>query len=206
MGLLSSIFGSKPKPKALANTQSAAASTATATDAAVKPVVQVSASPALASPQVPMSAPTPKPESPAGPAESKPGEASRPAGPAKVQPKLGFFGGLKQKIKGEVDEYVSEKAEEAREMAEEFRAETLAQVKTHAFELLDITEQRIDKKLAEIEKMLDDRLQQELRMRLRAMIWTLAFVLLMAIVSIIYVWAKQQAGLDKGEAAPSSQH
>jgi nitrate/TMAO reductase-like tetraheme cytochrome c subunit len=45
--------------------------------------------------------------------------------------------------------------------------------------------------------MLDERLQQELKMRLRAMIWTLAFVLLMAIVSMIYVWAKHETGLDK---------
>jgi len=111
--------------------------------------------------------------------------------------KLGFFGGIKQRLKGEVDEYVNEKAEEARAMAEQFRSDTLAQVKTQAFELLDITEQRIDKKLAEIEKLLDERLQQELKMRLRAMIWTLAFVLLMAIVSMLYVWAKHEAGLDK---------
>lgn len=111
--------------------------------------------------------------------------------------KLGWIGGIKQRLKGEVDEYVNEKAEEARAMAEQFRADTLQQVKTQAFELLDITEQRIDKKLNEIEKLLDERLQQELKMRLRAMIWTLAFVLLMAIVSMIYVWAKHQAGLDK---------
>jgi hypothetical protein len=110
---------------------------------------------------------------------------------------MSFFGGIKQRLKGEVDEYVNEKAEEARLMAEQFRSDTLSQVKSQAFELLDITEQRIDKKLVEIEKMLDERLQQELKMRLRAMIWTLAFVLLMAIVSMIYVWAKHEAGLDK---------
>jgi hypothetical protein len=114
--------------------------------------------------------------------------------------KIGWIGGIKQRLKGEVDEYVNEKAEEARAMAEQFRADTLSQVKTQAFELLDITEQRIDKKLAEIEKLLDERLQQELKMRLRAMIWTLAFVLLMAIVSMIYVWAKHEAGLDKTPA------
>ncbi|CAG0982176.1 hypothetical protein PLCT2_01974 [Planctomycetaceae bacterium] len=114
--------------------------------------------------------------------------------------KLGWIGGIKQRLKGEVDEYVNEKTEEARAMAEQFRADTLSQVKTQAFELLDITEQRIDKKLAEIEKLLDERLQQELKMRLRAMIWTLAFVLLMAIVSMVYVWAKHEAGLDKAPA------
>lgn len=120
--------------------------------------------------------------------------------PITPPPKLGWIGGIKQRLKGEVDEYVNEKAEEARAMAEQFRADTLSQVKTQAFELLDITEQRIDKKLAEIEKLLDERLQQELKMRLRAMIWTLAFVLLMAIVSMIYVWAKHEAGLDKTPA------
>ena len=111
--------------------------------------------------------------------------------------KLGWIGGIKQRLKGEVDEYVNEKAEEARAMAEQFRADTLSQVKTQAFELLDITEQRIDKKLSEIERLLDERLQQELKMRLRAMVWTLAFVLLMAVVSMLYVWAKHEAGLDK---------
>lgn len=135
-------------------------------------------------------------ELPGRPAQAPPDDAAKL--PAVTPPaKLGWIGGIKQRLKGEVDEYVNEKAEEARAMAEQFRAETLAQVKAQAFELLDITEQRIDKKLSEIEKTLDARLQQELKMRLRAMVWTLAFVLLMAIVSMIYVWAKREAGLDR---------
>ena len=194
MGLLDSILGKKRPQSALADTKAAAASTATAAPSAVAP---------KASPAVIQSSP-----SSALGAQSPQVDDAALVAPVQPPSKLGFFGGLKenlkQKLKGEVDGYVSEKAEEARVMAEQFRAETLAQVKTHAFELLDITEKRIDKKLGEIERMLDERLQQELRMRLRAMIWTLAFVLLMAIVSIIYVWAKHTAGLDNAGTTKQS--
>ncbi|MCL4729638.1 MAG: hypothetical protein KJ044_04265, partial [Planctomycetes bacterium] len=59
----------------------------------------------------------------------------------------------------------------------------------------------IDRKLQDIENLLEQRLQAELRMRLRALIWTLAFVLLMAIISVLYVWIKRSAGLENAPAA-----
>lgn len=114
--------------------------------------------------------------------------------------KKGFLRKMESNIRRAVDGYVDKKADalmdDATQRAEEFRQETLDLVQSQAMQLLDITEQRIDTKLQEIETLLEQRLRAELRMRLRALIWTLAFVLLMALVSVGYVWFKRQAGLD----------
>lgn len=122
--------------------------------------------------------------------------------------KKGVLGRWESKLRHKVDSYVDGKAdqlmEDATKRAEEFRQETLDLVHTQAMQLLDLTEQRIDKKLVEIEDILEQRLRAELRMRLRALIWTLGFVLLMALVSFVYVWVKRQAGLEHaGNNAPA---
>ncbi|MCC6574077.1 MAG: hypothetical protein IT462_09810 [Planctomycetes bacterium] len=112
----------------------------------------------------------------------------------------GIFSRLGQGMLGPLDNYVDEKSaeilEQATERAEEFRADTLVQVKTQALELLDTAEKRIDEKLAGIEKMLEERMRAELKMKLRALVWTLVFVLLMAAISIGYVWFKRNYGLE----------
>ncbi|MCC7507830.1 MAG: hypothetical protein IT464_00475 [Planctomycetes bacterium] len=119
----------------------------------------------------------------------------------------GLFRRFESGIRRKVDSYVDNKADEllddATRRAEEFRQQTLDAVREHAMELLDVTEQRIDEKMVEIESMLEQRLQAELKMRLRAMFWTLVFVLIMALVSLGYVWFKQQSGLQ-GENTPAS--
>ena len=116
-----------------------------------------------------------------------------------AQGKKSVFGRLESKVRRRVDSYVDKKAGklmgDALEVAQEFREETLSEVHNQAMQLLDLTEERIDGKLVEIEAMLEKRLRAELKMRLRALIWTLAFVLVMAGVSFAYVWFKQQAGL-----------
>ena len=53
--------------------------------------------------------------------------------------------------------------------------------------------------------MLERRLQAELKMRLRAMLWTLAFVLLMAAVSFAYVWVKRSTGLEDNKATEQAE-
>jgi vacuolar-type H+-ATPase subunit H len=106
-----------------------------------------------------------------------------------------FESNIRRKVDGYVDNKAVELLDDATRRAEEFRQETLDAVRSHAMELLDATEQRIDEKLVEIEHMLETRLQAELKMRLRAMFWTLAFVLIMALVSLGYVWFKQRSGL-----------
>lgn len=144
-----------------------------------------------------------------GPSPDKPGQEPLP-GPkpevAKGSPPTpaGQGGNLLQRLGqgmlGPLDNYVDEKADEilqdATQRAEQFRHETLTQVKTQALELLDVAEKRIDDKLAAIERMLEERMRAELKMKLRALVWTLVFVLLMAAVSIVYIWIKRQQGLE----------
>lgn len=112
----------------------------------------------------------------------------------------GVLGKFESKVRRRVDSYVDKKAErimgDAMERAEDFRRQTLDEVRAHAMELLDLTEERIDQKLVEVEELLETRLRNELKMRMRVLIWTLAFVLLMALVSLGYVWIKRSAGLD----------
>lgn len=127
------------------------------------------------------------------------------AATAPTPEKKGLLRKMGSNIRRAVDGYVDRKADalldDATKRAEEFREETLEIVQNQAMQLLDITEQRIDRKLQDIENLLEQRLQAELRMRLRALIWTLAFVLLMAIISVLYVWIKRSAGLENAPAA-----
>jgi hypothetical protein len=119
--------------------------------------------------------------------------------------KKGLLKRWESKVRRKVDGYVDNKAgellDDATKRAQQFRQETLDAVRGNAMELLDLTEQRIDEKLVEIEHMLEKRLQAELKMRLRAMFWTLVFVLVMALVSLGYVWFKQQSGLHNSNTA-----
>ena len=181
----------------------------------------------VSSPAAPVGNPAGDP-APAAPDGDKPsGDAAADGAPANGAPangappngtiqlavaKKGMLGRWESKLRHKVDSYVDGKAdqllEDATKRAEEFRQETLDLVQAQAMQLLDLTEQRIDKKLVEIESILEQRLRAELRMRLRALIWTLAFVLLMALVSFVYVWVKRQAGLEQpaGNAnTPSAQ-
>jgi vacuolar-type H+-ATPase subunit H len=117
-----------------------------------------------------------------------------------AEKKKGLLDKFESKVRRKIDGYVDDKADalldDATKRAEQFRAETLTEVHDTAMKLLDLTEARIDEKLVEIEAMLEKRLREELKMRLRAMLWTLAFVLLMAAVSFAYVWVKRSTGLD----------
>lgn len=152
-------------------------------------------------------APAPAAPAPVDPeaAALKNGDAAAPESPenASVLARKGLLKRFESGIRRKVDSYVDNKADEllddATRRAEEFRQETLDAVRMQAMELLDVTEKRIDEKMVEIEQMLEKRLEAELKMRLRAMFWTLAFVLIMALVSLGYVWFKQQSGLQDAE-------
>lgn len=136
---------------------------------------------------------TPKPE-------STPGTPAPVANGEKKGILRKFESGLRRAVDGYVDQKADALLDDATRRAEEFRQETLELVQDQAMQLLNVTEQRIDKKLQEIEAVLEERLRAELRMRLRALIWTLVFVLLMALVSVGYVWFKRQAGLENAPA------
>lgn len=126
----------------------------------------------------------------------------------KPHPKKGLFrkfeSGIRRKVDGYVDAKADQLLDDATKRAEEFRQETLDAVRSNAMELLDLTERRIDEKLVEIEQALERRLRAELKMRLRALVWTLGFVLLMAAVSFAYVWVKQSAGVSKNAESTKS--
>jgi hypothetical protein len=121
--------------------------------------------------------------------------------------KKGILRRFESNIRRKVDGYVDNKAgallDDATRRAQDFRQETLDAVREHAMELLDLTERRIDEKLVDVEHMLEERLRAELKMRLRALFWTLAFVLLMALISLGYVWLKQRSGLQPGTQSES---
>lgn len=125
------------------------------------------------------------------------------------RPKKSFLKKFESNIRRKVDGYVDNKAgellDDATTRAQHFRQETLDEVRANAMELLDLTESRIDEKLVEIEDMLEKRLRAELKMRLRAMIWTLVFVLLMALVSFAYVLIKRTSGLDDAQTTEQSE-
>ena len=94
--------------------------------------------------------------------------------------------------KGEVDAYVREKLEEAKVLAAGLADQTLEKAKGEAQLFLDVVEKRIDAKLEEIERLLEARLQRELYWKLVALRWTLFFVVLMALVSLGYLFLKQK--------------
>lgn len=93
--------------------------------------------------------------------------------------------------KVEVDAYVREKLDEAKVLAGGLAEETLQKVKIEAQLFLDVIEKRIDQKLVEIERLLEERVKRELYWKLVALRWTLLFVVLMAVVSLAYLIVKK---------------
>lgn len=164
------------------------------------PIIKPAGPGAGATPQANPLLPGATPPASTPPGATPNGAAMQPQAPGQSPEKKGLFRKMESNLRRAVDGYVDKKADalldDATKRAEEFREETLDIVQDQAMQLLDITEQRIDKKLQDIEKLLEERLQAELRMRLRALIWTLAFVLVMAIISVLYVWIKRSAGLE----------
>lgn len=84
------------------------------------------------------------------------------------------------------NQFVGLKVEELREVADSFMGSKVQELKTEALMMVDLLEQRIDAKLDEFEKRLDERLQKELHWKLVGLRWTLIFVLLTTAVGIAY--------------------
>ena len=94
----------------------------------------------------------------------------------------------------EVDSFVRAKLDEARAIAGNLADQTLDKVKVEALMFLDVVERRIDQKLAEIEELLEQRVQRELYWKLVALRWTLLFIVLMSLISLAYLMLKKRFG------------
>lgn len=94
----------------------------------------------------------------------------------------------KKTVQRKTDEYIDKKQEafvsKARTEAEQFMAEQMA-----------LLESRVDAKILEIEKIIDEQIEKEVRNKLRVLIYTLITVILMSIVSLLYLFLKQKFGL-----------
>jgi len=87
---------------------------------------------------------------------------------------------LEDYLEQKKDKYLSD----AKTEAERFFASQLA-----------IMELRIDQKIAEIEKKMDDRIEKELKYKLRILVYTLMAVSIMGLVSLGYLYTKKKIGL-----------
>ncbi len=93
----------------------------------------------------------------------------------------------KEGVKAEVDAYVNQKLDEARQLAGGLAEETLQKARAEAQAFLDLIEKRLDQKLVEIEKLLEARLQREIYWKLIALRWTLLFIVLSSLISLGYL-------------------
>lgn len=94
----------------------------------------------------------------------------------------------KKTVQRKTDEYIDKKQEafvsKARTEAEHFMAEQMA-----------LLEAKVDHKLLEIEKVIDEQIEKEVRNKLRVLIYTLITVILMSLISLAYLFLKQKFGL-----------
>ncbi|MFQ5588444.1 MAG: hypothetical protein ACE5F7_06355 [Nitrospiria bacterium] len=94
----------------------------------------------------------------------------------------------KKTVQKKTDEYIDKKSEafvsHAKTEAEEFMAKQMM-----------LLEARIDEKILEIEKMIDEQIEKELRNKLKILIYTLAALILMSLVSLGYLYLKRRFGL-----------
>ena len=56
---------------------------------------------------------------------------------------------------------------------------------------MSVLEKRVDQKIAEIEKRLDEQIQKELRIKLRILIYTLLTIILASLLSLGYFYIKK---------------
>ncbi len=96
--------------------------------------------------------------------------------------------GVKKTVQKKTDAYIDKKSEafvsHAKSEAERFMAEQMV-----------LLEARIDDKILEIEKVIDEQIEKELRSKLRVLIFTLGAVILMSLISLGYLFVKQHFGL-----------
>lgn len=134
---------------------------------------------------------------------------------------MGFFGNMREAIKNVatpgkaleenravVDRLVEEKLNAARQFADNFVGDKVQELKGEAMMMVDMLEERLDIKLAEMEKLIDARLKKEIYWKLVGLRWTLLFVLITSGVGIGYTlarnWIEKPSEKDKQEqSAPA---
>ena len=86
------------------------------------------------------------------------------------------------------EDFISKKREEfvshARTEAELFMAEQIA-----------LIEQKVDTKISELERKIDEQIEKEIRSKLRVLIYTLLAVIFMSAISLGYLYLKKRLGL-----------
>lgn len=94
----------------------------------------------------------------------------------------------KETVQKKTDEYIDKKRDEfvseAKNEAERFMIDQIAQI-----------EAKIDRKIIEIERKIDASIEKEVRNKLRVLIYTLLAVILMSLISLGYLYFKQRFGL-----------
>lgn len=102
-----------------------------------------------------------------------------------------------------VDKLVEEKLNAARDFADNFVGDKVQELKGEAMMMVDMLEKRLDIKLAEMEKLIDERLKKEVYWKLVGLRWTLVFVLITSLVGIGYTLVRNW--IDDDPPAKSSQ-
>ena len=94
----------------------------------------------------------------------------------------------KKTVRKKTDEYIDKKSEafvsHAKSEAERFMAEQMV-----------LLEARIDDKILEIEKVIDEQIEKELRNKLRILLFTLGALVFMSLISLGYLYVKRRFGL-----------
>ncbi len=94
----------------------------------------------------------------------------------------------KKTVQRKTDAYIDKKQEafvsKARSEAEQFMSEQMV-----------LLEAKVDTKILEIEKIIDEQIEKEVRNKLRVLIYTLITVVLMSVISLLYLFLKQKFGL-----------
>jgi len=78
---------------------------------------------------------------------------------------------------------------------EDFVSRARSEAEQFMIDHILIIERKVDSKILEIEKKLDELIEKEVRHKLRILIYTLVTVVLMSLVSLAYLYLKHRFGL-----------
>jgi len=78
---------------------------------------------------------------------------------------------------------------------DQYLREVLTEAEVFFQKQTDILEEKVDRKIAEIEKRLDEQIQKELKIKLQILIYTMIAVILVGLFSLGYFAAKKAFGL-----------
>ncbi len=99
-----------------------------------------------------------------------------------------IVGDATKTVQKRTDDFIDKKKEafvsQAKTEAEKFMAEQMV-----------LLEAKIDEKILTIEKVIDEQIEKELKNKLRILIYTLAAVILMSLISLAYLYMKRKMNL-----------